>query len=98
MAYSLEQLDVYGSIENVPYSLDNSFYDGKVCGSWTLEQLDNFGSLDSLTLPLDSELWVTGACINIADVTIDANAVLMASAERTLGFLLMLCLLFQHLH
>ena len=48
MPLTLEQLDVYGSIENVPYSLDNTFYDGKVCGPWTLEQLNNLSEFQEL--------------------------------------------------
>jgi len=40
---TLEQLDVYGSLESVPYSLDHNFYTGKVCGPWTLDELDAFG-------------------------------------------------------
>ena len=65
---TLEELDVYGSLENVPYSLDNTFYDNgtKVCGPWTLDQLDYFGSLDNLPFSLDDPIWTTGACFTLA--------------------------------
>ena len=81
---TLEQLDVYGSLENVPYSLDNTFYDigTTVCGPWTLDQLDAFGSLDNLAISLDSSLWTTNACINISDALITANAAVVADANR----------------
>ena len=60
---TLEQLDVYGSLESVPYSLDNTFYDGKVCGTWTLDQLDAFGSLDSLVLSLEHNYFLLSLII-----------------------------------
>jgi hypothetical protein len=81
---TLEQLDVYGSLENVPYSLDNTFYDNgtTICGPWTLDQLDAFGSLDNLAISLDSSLWTTNACINLSDAVITSDADITSSATK----------------
>jgi len=72
---TLEELDVYGSLENVPYSLDNTFYNNgtTICGPWTLDQLDYFGSLDNLPFSLDDPVWTTGACFNLAGLPYSAG-------------------------
>jgi hypothetical protein len=42
MSLTLEQLDQFGSLDSLPFSLDNNWTDEGVCGPFTLEGLDAF--------------------------------------------------------
>jgi hypothetical protein len=57
MSLTLEQLDQFGSLDSLPFSLDNNWTDEGVCGPFTLEGLDPFGSIDSLGYSLDDNIW-----------------------------------------
>jgi hypothetical protein len=57
MSLTLEQLDQFGSLDSLPFSLDNNWTDEGVCGPFTLEGLDPFGSIDSLGFSLDDNIW-----------------------------------------
>jgi hypothetical protein len=59
MSLTLEQLDQFGSLDTLPYSLDNNWTDEGVCGPFTLEGLDAFGSIDSLGFSLDNAIWLS---------------------------------------
>jgi len=62
---TLDQLDQYGTLDSLPFSLDNNWTDEGVCGPFTLEGLDQFNTnLDELQFSLDSEVWNT-ACIKL---------------------------------
>ena len=63
---TLEQLDQFGALDDLPFSLDNNWTDEGVCGPFTLEGLDQFSTnLDALAFSLDSDVWNT-ACIKLA--------------------------------
>lgn len=62
---TLDQLDQYGTLDSLPFSLDNNWTDEGICGPFTLEGLDQFSTnLDELQFSLDSEVWNT-ACIKL---------------------------------
>jgi hypothetical protein len=42
MSLTLEQLDQFGSLDSLPFTLDNNWTDEGVCGPFTLEGLDAF--------------------------------------------------------
>jgi len=44
MALTLEQLDQFGTLEQVPYSFDHTWQTDEVCGDWRLEDIDSFGT------------------------------------------------------
>lgn len=61
----LEGLDQFGTLDSLPYSLDNNWTDEGICGPWTLEQIDQFNTnLDAIELSFDSASWDT-ACIKL---------------------------------
>lgn len=61
----LEGLDQFGTLDSLPYSLDNNWTDEGICGPFTLEGLDQFsGNIDALPFSLDSTVWNT-ACIKL---------------------------------
>lgn len=62
---SLEGLDQFGTLDSLPFSLDNNWTDEGICGPWTLEQIDQFsGNIDAIELSFDSVAWDT-ACIKL---------------------------------
>ena len=89
----LEQLDAYGSLDELPLSLDDPNWDllfpsepEPVCGPFTLEQLDEFGDLDSLLWSLDDTRWTdpTVCILYGSGVSVGyANADAAAYAIRT---------------
>lgn len=96
MAAGLEQLDAYGSLDELPWSLDDPVWDlffpaeiADDCGTFTLEMLDNFGTIDSLPYSLDDPFWQKIICTKFAqgvswgqaNVSSNANASFSASAD-----------------
>lgn len=96
MAAGLEQLDAYGALDELPWSLDDPVWDllfpaeiPDQCGTFTLEMLDNFGTLDSLAYSLDDPFWQQTICTRFgqgvswakANVSATANARFVASAD-----------------
>lgn len=62
---TLEQLDQFGTLDSLPFSLDNNWTDEGICGPFNLEQLDQFNTnLDAIQISLDSIIWDT-ACIKL---------------------------------
>ena len=49
MSLTLEQLDAFGSLDTLPFSLDANWETDGICGPYPLELLDYFGDLDSVT-------------------------------------------------
>ena len=81
MPLTLEQLDQFGNLEQIPYSFDHNWETDEVCGSWTLEELDNFGNLDSIQISFDNAIWTT-ACIKFPSASITADATVSADGVR----------------
>jgi hypothetical protein len=82
MSLTLEQLDQFGSLDSLPFSLDNNWTDEGVCGPFTLEGLDPFGSIDSLGYSLDDGIWLsTTTCAKIASAEITGTGTLTATAD-----------------
>ena len=87
MAAGLEQLDAYGALDELPWSLDDPVWDllfpaeiPDQCGTFTLEMLDNFGTLDSLPYSLDDAFWQQTICsrfgqgVSWGKANVEANA------------------------
>ena len=92
MAAGLEQLDAYGALDDLPWSLDDPVWDllfpnyiEDVCAPYTLEQLDAFGTLDSLAYSLDDPFWQEIRCDRYAYGVVWAKANLTAVANYRVG-------------
>lgn len=98
MPAGLEQLDAYGTLETLPFSLDDPNWDllfpaeiPDQCSTFTLEQLDNFGNMETLPYSLDDPFWQQIICIKFGQgvaygagfVDASANATFSASADVT---------------
>jgi len=82
MSLTLEQLDQFGSLDTLPFSLDNNWTDEGVCGPFTLEGLDAFGSIDSLGFSLDDNIWnLTTTCAKVASAEVTGTGTLTATAD-----------------
>ena len=85
MSLTLEQLDQFGTLDSLPFSLDNNWTDEGVCGPFTLEGLDAFGSIDSLGFSLDDNIWLsTTTCAKVAYAEITGTGTLEATADYRL--------------
>jgi hypothetical protein len=87
MAAGLEQLDAYGALDDLPWSLDDPVWDllfpaeiDDQCGTFTLEMLDNFGTLDSLPYSLDDVFWQQTICTKFGQGVAASNAFIDGSA------------------
>lgn len=90
MAAGLEQLDAYGALDELPWSLDDPVWDllfpaeiPDQCGTFTLEMLDNFGTLDSLAYSLDDPFWQQTICTRFGQGVSAANANVSAVGNAT---------------
>ena len=81
MALTLEQLDQFGTLEQVPYSFDHNWEVDEVCGDWRLEDMDSLGNLDTLTVSFDDPVWLT-LCVKFPGAAISASADVVADGSR----------------
>ncbi len=57
---TLEELDRFGSLDDLPFTLDANWMDCGIQGPFTLEELDYFStSIDALAFSLDSPIWTS---------------------------------------
>jgi hypothetical protein len=83
---TLEQLDQFGSLDDLPFSLDANWVEDGICGPYSIELLDYFGTIDSIEFSLDDEIWTLDTtCITLASAVITASGVVDASAEVFIG-------------
>ena len=96
MAAGLEQLDAYGALDDLPFSLDDPNWDllfpaliEDQCRPFSLEDLDAWGTIENLPYSLDDPFWEQIRCdkfgqavaFNTAMVTANANASFAANAS-----------------
>ena len=82
---TLEELDRFGSLDSLPFSLDSNWMDCGIQGPFTLEELDYFStSIDALAFSLDSPVWAsadTEICLIYAPQNITGVGTVNAAAE-----------------
>jgi hypothetical protein len=82
MSLTLEQLDQFGALDTLPFSLDNNWTDEGVCGPFNLDTLDAFGSIDTLGFSLDDNIWtLTTTCSKVASAEVTGTGTLTATAD-----------------
>ena len=81
MPLTLEQLDQFGTLEQVPYSFDHTWETDEVCGNWRLEDMDSLGNLDQLKISFDDPVWTT-LCVKFPSASIAADATVTADGVR----------------
>lgn len=96
MAAGLEQLDAFGSLDELPLSLDDPLWDllypaylPDQCTQWRLEDLDVFGSLESVPYSLDNAFWDNYRCDKFGQIvalcrgraTVTANATFVSASD-----------------
>ena len=82
---TLEELDRFGSLDSLPFSLDANWMECGIQGPFTLEFLDYFStSIDSLSFSLDDPIWEsadTEICLVYAPENITGTGTVNATAQ-----------------
>ena len=89
MAATLEQLDQYGSIDELPFSLDDPNWDvifpneiADNCYVFTLENLDIYGSIENVPFSLDDPFWEKYRCDKYGTITANAESYVTVNGYR----------------
>jgi hypothetical protein len=82
---TLEELDRFGSLDDLPFTLDANWMDCGIQGPFSLEELDYFStSIDALAFSLDDAIWTspdTEICLVYQPQLITGTGTVNATAE-----------------